>query len=680
MRHPDARRKGPDARGGRLDPRATAFHGRFLAVVLLVVLCFGTLVGRLGQVQLVGHSDFAEGSAPDTRTITEPALRGRILDREGRALADNRTSTVVTLERRVVADHEDRGEAVVREVAAVLGVDPEPLLARTWLCGEDGAPPAPACWAGSAQVPIPLAEGVDATRALTLVERPDRFPGVAVTSSAVRVYPRPLGANAAHVVGYLGPARAEEVGGGSGITPDTLVGRAGLEQQYDTVLRGTPGRTVVEVDPRGLVRRVVSRTEPVPGRDVLTSLDARVQVAAERALATQMVAARKRGWPADTGAVVVMEPRTGAVTALASAPSYDPNVWTGGISAADYARLTDARAGTPLLSRAVGVELAPASTIKPASVAAMVRAGNPLRGRYDCPAVYHVGNRAFHNYETRAHGSITLGTALAISCDTVFYEAAYAAWRAQGGGSAATDARDPFITVTTGLGLGRRTGIDLPGEAAGRIPGREWKREAWEENREQTCRRARTGYPEVADAGHRAYLHAVARENCVDGFRFRAGDAVNFSIGQGDVSATPLQMAVMYAALANGGTVVTPRVGDRLVDPVTGRSEDVAAGPVRRAPVPADVGRYLRQGLREVVVSGTVGGRLASLDPDWSVAGKTGTAEVQGQRDTSWFVSYAPASAPRYVVAAVVTQGGTGGSTAMPVARSVHEVLRTLPR
>ncbi|MFQ6173339.1 penicillin-binding protein 2 [Oryzobacter sp. R7] len=670
--------RGVRAGRGRRDRGAVPLHGRFLAVVLLVVLCFGTLVGRLGQVQLVGHTDFVAVTAPDTRTISTPALRGRILDREGRALADNRTSTVVTLERRVVATREDRGEAVVREVAGVLGLDPEPLLARTWLCGEQGAPPAPACWAGSAQVPIPLAEDVDATRALTLIERPDRFPGVAVTSEAVRVYPRPLGANAAHVIGYLGPARSEEVGDEAGITADTLLGRAGLEQQYDEALRGTPGRTVVEVDPRGLVTQVLSRTDPVPGRDVVTSLDARVQVAAERALATEMAAARKRGWPADTGAVVVMEPRSGAVTALASAPTYDPNVWTGGISAADYARLTDPRAGTPLLSRAVGVELAPASTIKPASIAATVRAGNPLGGRYDCPAVYRVGNRAFHNYETRAHGSISLRTALAISCDTVFYEAAYDAWRAQGGGSATTDARDPFITVTTGLGLGRRTGIDLPGEATGRIPGREWKRETWEATRERTCERARTGYPEVADAGHRAYLHAIAKENCVDGFRFRAGDAVNFSIGQGDVSATPLQMAVMYAALANGGTVLTPRVAQRLVDPVDGRSEDVAAGPSRTAPIPAGVGRYLRSALREVAVSGTVGGKLAALDPDWSVAGKTGTAEVQGRRDTSWFVSYAPASSPRYVVAAVVTQGGTGGSTAMPVARSVHEVLRTL--
>ena len=287
---------------------------------------------------------------------------------------------------------------------------------------------------------MPLAEDVDPTRALSLVEQPDRFPGIAVESRPVRVYPRPLGTSAAHVLGYLGQVRTDEVGAGTGLVADDLVGRAGLEQQYDAVLRGTPGRTVVSVDPRGLVTGVVSRTEPVPGRDLVTSLDARVQASAEEALATQMAAARKRGWAADSGAVVVLDPRTGAVAALASAPAYDPNVWTGGISSADYAALTDPAAGTPLLSRAIGVALAPASTLKPASVTAAVRAGNPLRGTYDCPSSYRIGNRVFHNHETEGRGPISFATAIRISCDTVFYRLAYDEWRAQGGSAAAVDA------------------------------------------------------------------------------------------------------------------------------------------------------------------------------------------------------------------------------------------------
>ena len=466
-------------------------------------------------------------------------------------------------------------------------------------------------------------------------------------------------------------------GRGTGLVADDLVGRAGLEQQYDAVLRGTPGRTVVSVDPRGLVTGVVSRTEPVPGRDLVTSLDVRVQASAEKALATQLAAARKRGWAADSGAVVVLDPRTGGVAALASAPAYDPNVWTGGISSADYARLTDPKAGTPLLSRAIGVELAPASTLKPASVTAAVRAGNPLRGRYDCPSSYRIGNRLFHNHETEGRGLITFAAAIRTSCDTVFYKLAYDEWRSQGGTAAAVDARDPFVEVATGFGLGARTGIDVPGESTGRIPDRASKRSLWEATKAESCRRARTGYPGVADKEHAAYLRQVARESCESGFLVRPGDAANFSIGQGDVATTPLQVAVMYAAIANGGTVVTPRVASASVDPVTGQRDRVATGPRRKAPLPAEVGAYLRGALRETITAGSVRHQFAGM-PDWPVAGKTGTGEVAGKRDTSWFVSYAPANRPTWVVSVVVAQGGPGARTAAPVARAVHETLRGL--
>ncbi|QIM21251.1 penicillin-binding protein [Phycicoccus sp. HDW14] len=480
------------------------------------------------------------------------------------------------------------------------------------------------------------------------------------------------------MLGYLGQAAPADLAADPALAADDLVGRAGLEQQYDRELRGTPGRTVVAVDARGLVTGVVSRTEPVPGRDLVTSLDAVVQASAERALATEMAKARTRGWPADSGAVVVLDPRSGAVAALASAPGYDPNVWTGGISAADYAALTDPRAGTPLLSRATDVGFAPASTMKPASVAAAVRAGNSLSGRYDCPAVYRIGDRDFHNHETTAHGLISLRRAVEISCDTVFYAIAQRAWQREGGVSAAPTTPDPFVDVARGLGLGSRTGIDLPHESAGRVPDRAWRQATWEDQRGELCRRARTGYPEVADRERRTFLTEVAQENCEHGWQLRAGDAANFAIGQGDVLATPLQMAVAYAAIADGGTLRTPRVAAALLDPRTDQRSDLAAGPTRRVPVAASTLRYLRGALVGVTTTGTAAGVFRSVPADWKIAGKTGTGEVVGKRDTSWFVSYAPAQRPRWVVAAVVAQGGNGGSTAGPVARAVHLTLRGL--
>jgi penicillin-binding protein 2 len=661
--------------------RRPGHHGRLLALVLAVAFAFAALVGRLGQVQLVGVDAFEHGAQPlDTRTIVVPALRGRILDRTGRPLADNRTSTVVTIERRVIVGGRDRAEAEVRAAAAVLGLPAEDLLARTWLCGETGAPAAPACWAGSPQVPVPLAEDVDPTKALTLVEQPDRFPGVAVTSRPVRVYPRPEGVHAAQLIGYLGPVTEAEVASSDALVADDLVGRAGLEQQYDAVLRGTPGRTVVSVDPRGLVTGVVARTDPVPGRDLLTSIDVDVQAAAERSLAAAMKAARrtKEKWPADSAGAVVLDARTGAVAAMVSLPDYDPNVWTGGISAADYARLTDPRSGTPLLSRATGVGFAPASTLKPSSVVGAVHAGNALDGRYSCPTSYRIGDRDFHNYETRPRGDISLRTAVEISCDTVFYELAYTAWQAQGGTGARVGSPDPFSSAARGFGLGRPTGIDLPGEASGRVPDRAWKRATWEATKDELCARAQRGYPEVKDKARATYLKAVAKENCASGWQLRAGDAANFSIGQGDVLATPLQMAVMYAAIANGGTVLTPRVAAATVDPSTGRKEAVAAGPRHRAPVSATLDRYLRSALRGVVTDGTAAAQFRDLPKDWPVAGKTGTGEAVGLRDTSWFVSYAPANRPRWVVSVVVGQGGHGSDTAAPAAKRIHLALRAL--
>ncbi len=660
--------------------RRPSHHGRMLAVLVAVVLAFGGLVGRLGQVQLAGAAGFSDRAttALDTRTIVVPALRGRILDRQGLALADNRVSTVVTLERRVIADDRAAAEAEVRDVAGVLGLDPADLLGRTWLCGEDGAPAAPACWAGSPQVPVPLADDVDAATALTLVEQPARFPGIAVVSRPVRVYPQPKGASAAQVVGYLGPVTAEELSASGTLVADDLVGRAGLEQQYDAALRGTPGRTVVAVDARGLVTGVVSRTDPVPGQDLVTSLDAAVQASAEKALTAEIRTARTRGWAADAGAVVVLDPRDGRVAALASVPTYDLDLWTGGISSAEYATLTSPRANTPLLSRATDVGFAPASTFKPASVAAAVRAGRSLDGRYDCPASYRIGDRDFRNHETVPRGRISLSRALEISCDTVFYELAYTQWQREGGLDAGSGTPEPFAATARGFGLGSRTGVDLPQESPGRVPDRTWRRDTWEQQKGELCRRARTGYPEVTDADRRTFLKAVATENCESGYQLRGGDAANFSIGQGDLLATPLQMAVMYAAIADDRTVRTPRVGAALVDPVNEVRTAIEPGPTRRTPVSAATNRYLQRALRAVVTSGSGAETFRAMPADWPVAGKTGTGEVTGSRDTSWFVSYAPSHRPRWVVAAVVSQGGHGSETAAPVAEAVHRTLRAL--
>jgi len=653
-------------------------RGRLAAVAVVVGLLLGLLVGRLGQLQLLGSASVAQPAASNTRTVSLPAVRGRILDRHGIPLVDNASSVTVTMDRRVLVGDPARGEGSLTALARSLGEDPAAVIGRARLCGEQGAPPPPACWNGSPQVPIPVAPGVDPRRILSLVERPDLYRGLAVRADLARQFPRPDGVNAAHVLGYLGRVTADELAADAALAPDDLVGRAGLEAGYDALLRGRRGSQVVSVDPRGLVLGEVSRREPTPGADLVTSLDAGIQAAAERALADGIAGARARGEVADSGAVVVLDVRDGSVVAAASAPTYDPSVWTGGIGASTYAELTSDASGHPLLSRVDEVALAPASTIKALSVPAVVAAGDSLERTYPCPASYQIGNLAFHNYESSAHGDLTLADALRVSCDTIFYAAAHRSWQAQGGLGADSDAADPFIGIDRAFGLGERTGVDLPGEVAGRVPGRAAKRATWEASKEQLCARAVNGYPEVAatEPQRAAYLTQVAAENCQSGYQYRAGDAANLAIGQGELAVTPLQMAVAYAALANGGTLHTPRVGLATVDPVTGTRTALPTAPGRASGVDPVVASYVAQGLRSVVTAGTAAGAFAGMPADWPVAGKTGTAEVLGRGDTSWFVSWAPSDAPRYAVAVVVAQGGTGAETAAPVARVVHEALR----
>ncbi len=652
-------------------------------VLALLVSLFALLVGRLGQVQLVQSAEIVERARDlTTRDVTDHALRGRILDAAGRPLVANTFSTTVTVDRAVLADAADDGRALITDVAHALGLPFDALWGKTKLCGTVGAPHAPACFNGSPYVPIPVATGVDARAAVTLLERPERYPGVGVAAEAARTYPEPDRALAPHVLGWVGRANAAEVKDSGGrVDAEDVVGRSGLEQQYDSVLRGSNGRTVVAVDPRGIVTSTVSQTPPVPGRDVLTHLDSRLQQRTEAALAQAVSTARAGKFAADSGAAVVMDVTNGAVVAAASYPAYDPGVFTGGVSSAELAALTDSAAGTPLRSRLTAETFPPASTFKVISVPAAVNAGASLTGSYDCSPSLTIGNRAFNNYESRGYGMIDLHKTLVVSCDTVFYRFAYDAWVAQGALTAPVDVADPFVDMARDFGIGRRTGIDLPGEAAGRVPDRAWKLSYWEATKDATCRRATTGYPDVArsDPERATYLTTLAVENCATGYQYRPGDAVNFSIGQGDLAVTPVQMAGVYAALANGGTLWQPQVaaGFRAPD---GTVTPLPPKRVGTVPLRADVADYIRSALADVTrPGGSAGTAFAGFAQDrYPVAGKTGTGEVYGEQATAWFAGYGPTTSPRYAVVVVVSQGGSGSKVAAPAVRRIFDAIVSL--
>ena len=659
--------------------RAPRLQARMLASLAVLTLLAGVLIGRLGQLQLTDHPAGDDRVAlPGSSRVALPALRGRILDRDGRPLVDNAVRTDVTIDRQSLADARDGGRATVRRLATALDLPFDSLWGRTTLCGAPGAADRPDCWPGSALVPVPIAVGVEPAAAASLTERPELYPGVAVTSQPVRDYPRAKGGGAPQTTGYLTRPDAETIAASDGaITDADLVGAGGLEQQYDELLRGTPGYSEVRVDARGVAVEETSRTEPVAGSDLVTTLDLPVQRATEAALADGVRQARDRGHRADSAAAVVLDLRDGGILASASVPTYDPSVWSAGVTQKKYEQLTTGDR-SPLIDRVTGVAQPPASPVKAVSLPGAVAAGTDLRDDVSCSSSYRIGDRTFNNFESRAYGRISWREAIKVSCDTVFYRVAHQVWRDQGGLSA-DDSGDPLIDTARELGLGAATGVDLPAESSGRIPDRAWKREWWDATKDASCREARRGHPEIADRTRRAYLTALARENCSSGYQFRPGDEANFSIGQGDVTATLLQMARVFGTIAQDGSAPSPHLGRASIAPGGARTP-VDLPTAQRVDLPGGSGSLLRAALTDVVAApgGTAHSAFAGFPlRQWPVAGKTGTAEVYGKQDTAWFVSYAPATKPRYVVAVVVSQGGTGGATAAPIARAIHEELRT---
>ncbi|MGB7449893.1 MAG: penicillin-binding transpeptidase domain-containing protein [Ornithinimicrobium sp.] len=651
------------------------------ALIAVVVALGGILIARLVQWQVVEQADLTrQAGEANTREVLEPALRGRILDAAGDPLAANAASTVVTVDPTVLAEATDEGRGLLAGVARNLGLDPEVVWGRTRVCGTEGAPAAPGCFSGSPFQPVVIARDVAPVDALSLVERPEDYPGVAVQSWPVRDYPAE-DVNAAHLLGYLGRPSQDEVDGADPpLAPEDLVGRAGLEATYDTDLRGQPQRTLLSVDPRGIVTGQISQQPAVPGRDLRTHIDAEVQARTESVLRSAVRQARAAGRPARAAAGLVMRVDSGAVVAAASWPTYDPAIWTAGIAQSDYDDLVDPSGGEPLVNRLLGETYPPASTFKAFSLQAALASGVDPSREYACPGAVSIAGTRFTNFESRAYGRLDLQRILEVSCDTVFYRWAFDTWKDLGGLSAQRDLRDPYILLAEDAGFGRRTDIDLPGEVAGTVPGRQTKREQWRATRDQICARAESGYPEVKDPSRRAFLRRSARENCADGWQYRAGDAVNFAIGQGDLAVTPLQLGTAYAAVANGGTLWTPQLaaGTQRTDGTA--VQEFAAEPRGTVFWDERALQVVRRGLLGVNANGTGASAFAGFDLDsYPVAGKTGSAEALGARSTAWYVSYGPAPKPEYVVVVLVEEGGIGGEVAAPAAREIWETLRDLP-
>nr|WP_079154225.1 penicillin-binding protein 2 [Streptomyces subrutilus] len=652
--------------------RTPRVQNRLVVIQIVVFSLLLTLGGRLWYLQIRNGQEYTdEAKNNHVQRVVQPAVRGSILDSRGVPLADNATHLVVSANRTELLTMKDRGKAVLTRLAGVLGMDPQEVVDKVRLC--DSKTPQP-CWNGSPYQPIPVSDEATTEQALQIHEHAEDFPGITAEPTAMRRYAAPDQANTSQVLGYLSPVTDEEIAKAKNSDSPYLrsdqVGRSGLERTYDKELRGKAGITRYEVDNLGRVIGQGETDKAQPGSNVVTSIDSRVQAVAERELNNAMIDARdvydkntRRNYEADSGAVVVMESKTGRVVAMASNPTYDPNAWVGGISAKDYASLTDKESNYPLLNRAIQAQAAPGSIFKVVTSTAAVNAGYPFNNRYPCPSSYSVGSQTFTNFESQGHGDITIGRALEVSCDTVYYLIADQEWKKDGGINPKKNPNDWFFKTAHEFGLGKRTGIDLPNEVPGRVPDRKWKQDFFEANKDAWCRDGKK---------NGSFAEKIAYENCRQGNQLREGDAINYSIGQGDTLVTPVQMASVYAAIANGGTLHQPSVGKAIVSADGTSVQEIAPKEQGKLPMDAKTRANIDEALAGVATSGSAAWRFGGWpQKQIPMHAKTGTAEVQGKQTTSWFASYTE----DYTIVMTISQGGTGSGASGPAVRKIYEAM-----
>ncbi|MFE2144496.1 penicillin-binding protein 2 [Streptomyces sp. NPDC059456] len=646
-----------------------------IRLVILQVLVFSflfTLGGRLWYLQIRNGAEYYhEAKSNHVQQVVQPAVRGSILDARGVPLADNETRLVVSASRTALMKMKDKGKGVLSRLSDVLDMKSQDVMNKVRIC--DSQTPKP-CWNGSPYQPIPVTTEATTQQALQIRERPEEFPGITAEPTAVRRYPAPGGANTGQVLGYLSPVTDDEIQKAKNTNSPLLrsdqVGRFGLERTYDRTLRGKSGVTRYEVDNLGRVMGQAKNDPTVPGAHLVTSIDARVQGVAEFELNAAMVEARKQidrntGVPykADAGAVVVLESKTGRVVAMASMPTYDPNVWVGGISGKDYAKLTAKESNVPLMNRAIQGQAAPGSIFKVIPTAAAVNAGYKFDGEYPCPSSYSIGGQVFKNFESQGHGSITLGRALEVSCDTVFYALGHKEWLKDGGLHPKKPPAEIFYKTAHQFGLGAETHVDLPGEEKGRVPDRRWKQAFWQANKDMWCKTGKKGG---------TYVELLSYENCLEGNLMRAGDAINYSIGQGDTLVTPIQMATIYAAICNGGTMWNPTIGKAIISADGKQTEEIKPQAHGRLPMTETTRRQIGEALEGVATRGTAAWRFGGWpQKQIPMHAKTGTAEVYGKQTTSWFATYTE----DFTIVMTISQGGTGSGASGPAVRNIYNAI-----
>jgi penicillin-binding protein 2 len=597
--------RGPERNTG-LALRIAIFGGVGLAI-------FAVLFFRLWFLQVIsGDRYLAEANNNRTREFRVSAPRGSIVDRSGEVLVDNRTSLALQVNPRKLPPNEATRRA---ELARLADLTHSSLRHVRRLMHEQLtlAPSAP----------VTLRRDVGHYLVYYLQENQERFPGIEVQRVFVRHYPH--GSLAAHILGNVGEISERQLKERRyrGLQPADEIGQDGVEDTYDHFLRGQPGITRIQVDAFGQPTRrgqLVSK-QPVPGNDLRLSIDSAVQAAGESALAL-------RGLP---GGFVTMNVRSGEILGLGSFPTFDPTVFTKPLTQSQVDSLIRDPVAAPLTDRAIAGLYPTGSTFKLITAMAALNSGAITTGTsiYDSGSIT-VGGQTFQNSGGAAYGSLTLVPALQVSSDVFFYTLGQDMWN--------TGALQHWAHL---LGIGRPTGLDLPGAAPGLLPSQRW--------RNRLFRRGETDRP------------------------WSEGDNIQLATGQGDLQTNPLQMAIAYAAVANGGTVVTPHVGMQ-VDDAAGRVlREFEPRPRRHVHVDPGYRAAILEGLH--LAAQAEGGTSYHVFGGFPipVAGKTGTAQRPPNPDQSWYIVLAPYPNPRIVTAVTIEQGGFGAESAAPAALEILE-------
>ena len=637
----------------RHDENAAPTHAQFAVRVAVIggiaLVAFAAIFFRLWFLQILsGEAYLKEANSNRVRELPIPAPRGDILDRNGKVLVDNKTVLSLQVQPSELPQAAEARNKELRKLAEVAGMSYGKVKDEMseQLSGALGMKPAEfnnAVRNGEIEMPgtpVTLKQDIEKDVAYYLLERQEDFPGVTASQQYVRNYPN--GAMAPHLFGFvseIGPDQLEEPAY-EGLEPGDRIGATGLEAQYDYLLRGQNGEVRVPVDASGNPSgKQFSRVEPQVGDNLKLTIDEKVQRAGEEALASY-------GLP---GAFVTMDVNDGSILAMGSYPTFDPSVYTPPVSTKAVEAYMDDE-DKPLIDRSIQSGYPTGSTFKAITGSAMLEAGliTPDHTFADAGSFEWAG-REWINAGEQVNGVVDMVSALRVSSDVFFYDLGIRAEDVY-----EDSGEEVFQDWAEQLGFGGLTGIDLPSEGAGLVPTPEWRDKLYEQAAD----------PDSCGGKERLFV-----DGCYETDRpWSVGDNMNLSVGQGDLSATPLQLATAYAAIANGGQVVRPHLGLEGEDATGAQTEAFDPAARRQVDISAETQSTIMEGLRQAAME--PGGTSYEIFGGYpfDIAGKTGTAEKTDQEDQGWYAAVAPYDDPRYVTVVTIERGGFGAEKAAPAA------------